>query len=403
VKFSDLLVVESGVGIAGPLVTRAFADLGARVLKIESSRKPDISRNRHPPPGVSREEIADVFPQIHEMNAGKSSVSLNLKTEQGRELFLDLLGRADVFAENFAPGWLGRIGLSHDAMQRRNPRLVILSQSPYGGEGPLSDQRAYAPIMTALSGSESLIGYEDGRSVPQISSSNGDLVAAYYGMTLALAALYERERTGRGALIDMSQTEACTCMAGVAMAEYGLTHQAPLPQGNRRADSAPHGHYPAAGVDRWVALAIWSDEEWQTLCEALACDDVARERFATVRSRLSDRAGVDELIAARTVLEERDDLFRRLQEVGLSCTPVLEVAEVDQLPEFAQRPLWASLPHPRAGEMRITRLPWRFEHLRQGPVRVADRQGESTERVMRDLLGCSQVDLSRWSEQAVFD
>ena len=402
-KFADLLVVESGVGIAGPLVTRAFADLGARVLKIESSLKPDIIRNRLPPNGMTQAETAELFPQVHEMNAGKSSVALNLKTDTGRKVFLELIDRADVFAENFAPGWLERIGLSHDLMLERNPRLVILSQSPYGSAGPLSDQRAYAPIMTALSGTESLIGYEGGHVVPQICSSNGDLVAAYYGITFILAALYDREHSGRGACIDMSQVEACTCMAGAAMAEYGLTRRTPQPNANHRHGSAPHGHYPAAGRDRWVALAVWSDDEWQTLCRALDCVEEARLRFATVAQRVAHRAEVNEVVAARTRLEDRDELFRRLQHLGLSCTPVLEVSEVDRLPEFVQRPLWASLQHPRAGEMRITRMPWRFAERSQAPRRVAERMGESTASVVVDLLGHSVEQVDSWQREKVFD
>ena len=269
--------------------------------------------------------------------------------------------------------------------------------------GRSSDQRAYAPIMTALSGTESLIGYEGGHVVPQICSSNGDLVAAYYGITFILAALYDREHSGRGACIDMSQVEACTCMAGAAMAEYGLTRRTPQPNANHRHGSAPHGHYPAAGRDRWVALAVWSDDEWQTLCRALDCVEEARLRFATVAQRVAHRAEVNEVVAARTRLEDRDELFRRLQHLGLSCTPVLEVSEVDRLPEFVQRPLWASLQHPRAGEMRITRMPWRFAERSQAPRRVAERMGESTASVVVDLLGHSVEQVDSWQREKVFD
>ena len=143
-KFSDLLVVEAGVGIAGPLVTRR----GFRGLRGHGAEDRVRSEAGHHPqphastPGMTQAETAELFPQVHEMNAGKSSVALNLKTEAGRGLFMELISRADVFAENFAPGWLERIGLSHQHMLDCNSRLVILSQSPYGSEGPLSGQRA---------------------------------------------------------------------------------------------------------------------------------------------------------------------------------------------------------------------------------------------------------------------
>jgi crotonobetainyl-CoA:carnitine CoA-transferase CaiB-like acyl-CoA transferase len=399
----ELLVVESAVGIAGPLVTRILADLGARVIKVESSLKPDISRHRPPPPGMTREQVAELFPQVHEMNAGKSSVTLNLKSAEGRELFLALLERADVYVENFAPGWLERLGLSHAAMRARNPGLVILSQSAYGGEGPLRDQRAYAPIMTALAGVESLIGYDDGPAVPQISSSNGDLVAAYYGALLALAALVERERTARGAVIDMSQIEASTCIGGVAMAELALTGRTPRPHGNRHPGGSPHGHYPVAGLDRWIALAVREDGEWQALADVLALPGRERERFSTHAARLAERRAVDAVVADLTAVQERDPLVRRLQAAGVACVPVLDVAEVDALPELVERPLWAALEHPRAGELRVTRIPWRFARLRVAPRHTAERMGESTDSVLRGLLGRSAGEIARMRAEGALD
>ena len=390
------------MGYAGPLVSRGLGDLGARVIKVESSLKPDISRSRVPPPGMTEEETADVFPQVHEMNAGKNSISLNLKHAEGRRLFVAILERADVYVENFAPGWLERIGLSHEAFLESNPRLIVLAQSPYGSEGPLSQQRAYAPIMTALSGVDGLTGYDAGRNVPQ-SISNGDLVASYYGLMLVLAALYERRRTGKGAIIDMSQIEASACMAGVAMAEYQLSHHVPVPQGNSDPRYAPHGHFPADGPDRWVALAVWNDDQWDLLCDALRIQKPDWTRFATSAARLADRSGVEEIVAQHTACEERDALCHRLQEVGISCTPVLEFAEVDGFYARMGRPLWKSLTHPRAGEMRITRLPWRFGRRDVAPTRVADRMGESTDELLRDLLGCDEPELEAWRTAGALD
>jgi crotonobetainyl-CoA:carnitine CoA-transferase CaiB-like acyl-CoA transferase len=402
-RLSETLVVETAVGIAGPLVGRALADLGANVVKVESSLKPDISRNRVPPPGMTREDTAELFPQVHEMNAGKTSVQLNLKNEQGRALFLELLAHADVYVENFAGGWLERLGLSHRAFELHNQGLVILSQTAYGGEGPLSDQRAYAPIMTALSGMESLIGYKEDHVVPQISSSNGDLVAAYYGMLLVLAGLYEREETGRGSIIDMSQIEAATCMAGVAMAQYALSDTMPVPQASADPRYAPHGHYPTSGEDRWCAIAVWSDDQWAALCEMLGVDAADRDRFLTSESRLQARHAVDELVSRCTISHDREHLVARLQGVGVACTAVLDVAEVDDAAEFSAQPLFAPLEHPRAGTMRVTRMPWRFDNQSSAPRRVAERMGQSTISLFRDLLGYDEQQLEAWQAGGVFD
>jgi crotonobetainyl-CoA:carnitine CoA-transferase CaiB-like acyl-CoA transferase len=401
-NIQDLLVIETGPGLAGPLVTRTLGDFGARVLKVESATKLDFGKARLPPPGKTAEDALE-SPGVMEMSGGKESVSLNLKTKAGRDLYLRLLDKADVYVESYAPGWLERIGLSVQLFQERNPRLVVLSQSAYGGDGPRSDQRAYAPLMTALAGVESTVGYPDGRIVPQIASAVGDVVAAYFGNLLVLSALYEREKTGLGAVIDMSQTEASTAMAGLALAEYGLTGEVPRPRGNRDPRAVPHGIYPTAGADVWVALAVWTDEEWQALCTALDLPDDVRTRFAKATNRLAAPDEVDVLVSERTVLEKRDELFVRLQAAGLSCTPVLDTFEADEIPALRERGLWRSFEHQRLGEIRMTEIPWKFDHLELRRRGLAEPLGASTARVLEELLSADPADIEEWRRAGALD
>jgi crotonobetainyl-CoA:carnitine CoA-transferase CaiB-like acyl-CoA transferase len=400
VRFKNLLVIETGPGLAGPLVTRTLGDLGARVLKIESATKLDFGKARLPPAGKTAEDALEA-PAVLEMCGGKESVTLNLKTEVGRELFLKLISIADVYVESYAPGWLERIGLSLNQFVTLNPRLVVLSQSAYGGEGPLSDQRAYAPLMTALAGVESTIGYEDGRIVPQIASAVGDVVAAYFGNLLVLASLYERERTGRGSIIDMSQTEASAALAGVAYAEYGITRTVPLPCGNTSPSASPHGIYPTAGDDDWIAIATYSDEEWVRLCSAISISQDDQSRFSTVTQRLRANAEVDKLVGSRTILEKRDSLFERLQALGIAATPVLNIFEAEDFPALVARPLWMAHQHPRLGEIKMTEIPWRFETIDIRHRSWAEPIGTSTDRTLKDLLGVTDNQLKEWHETAV--
>ena len=405
-RFEDLLVVETGTGLAGPMATRVLRDLGARVIKVESRTRLDGARNRVPRPDMTPEEkanITEIHPQIHEMNAGKESITLNLKTSEGRSLFLSLLARADVYVDNFAPGWLERIGLSLAQIQALNPRIIVVSESAYGSEGPLSDLRAYAPVMTALSGVESIVGYEDGRVVPQISSAVGDLVAAFFGALLALSGLYERVRTGTGAIIDMSQIEASTTMGGIMFAEYGLTNDVPVPRGNWHPEFSPHGIYPTSGPDKWVALAVWSDDEWRELCSALAISDTMRARFATTERRLAERDLVDELVSTATSGEGRDSLCERLQALGISCTPVLDCYEAEYFPGFRARDNWVPITHPVAGDLRLTRVPWHFDHIGLGPTRPADWLGGSTKNVLEEIADLDAETFERYAAASVFE
>jgi len=385
-KARDLLVVETTTGIAGPLLSRPLADLGARVIKVESNARLDTNRRRVPPPGMTVEQLKDVL-NVHEMNSGKMSVALNLKTDGGREGFLALISQADVYVENFAPGWLARVGLSHAMLQELNPRLIILSESAYGEEGPLSNRRAYAPIMTALAGVESVVGYQDGRVVPQMAGAVGDIVAAYYGLVAVLAALHERERTGRGALIDISQIEASASIAGVAFAEFGLTDVVPGPQGNTDPRYSPHGIYRTAGEDGWVALAAWSDDDWHKLCRVLNLSEHDESRFSEESIRLKQRAEVDVVVEAALRERPRDGVFRQLQEAGVACVPVLDCYEAEALPEFVERELWTRVRHPSSGDLHITRVPWRFDSIDLGPRKTFEALGGSTDRVLREFGG----------------
>lgn len=395
-------MIETGPGLAGPLVTCTLSDFGAEVLKIESAMKMDFLKARVPPTGKTAQDALEA-PSVLEMSGGKRSVTLNLKTQEGRDLFLRLIRQADVYVESFAPGWLERIGLSLEGFLELNPRLVILSQSAYGGSGPLSDQRAYAPLMTALAGVESTIGYADGRIIPQVSTAFGDMVAGYFGNLLVMAALYQRERTGKGAIIDMSQTEASAAMAGVAYAEFGISGRVPTPCGNSDPFAAPHGIYRTMGDDAWVAVAAWSDLEWRNLGRALGVEQENIDRFATTASRLEAVAEVDELVEARTVLEMRDALWPRLQQAGIACTPVLSTEEVDEFPALTERNLWTVLHHPRLGELRMTAIPWKFDHRTLSRRFWAEPIGTSTEEILSSRLGATPEDLETWRAAGALD
>jgi benzylsuccinate CoA-transferase BbsF subunit len=399
-KLSDLLVIETGPGMAGPFISQTLGDFGATVVKINSrfaSKALDLN-SRVLPPG---ETVADLIARSERPQRSKTEITVNLKSEAGKQVLLALLERADVYVESFAPGWLERLGLSTAQFQRLNPRLIIMSQGAYGGEGPRRSQRAYAPIMTSLSGVESTVGYE-GTNLPQVSSSVGDHVAAFYGIALVFAALHERKRTGLGGLLDMSQAEASGAVAGIALAQYHLSGQVPRPRGNVHPAYCPHGIYPAAGEDQWVALAAWDDAEWSRLCDALGLDADVRERFANLSSRLASREEIDQLIANATRAENRDELAARMRKLGLSCSSVLNVEDAPTAPELLARGLWQDVGLPDGGVARFSPTPWKFEH--QGfRRRFAATAADDTQDVLRQLLGVADEQLVQWAEAGAFE
>ncbi|ODU07018.1 MAG: hypothetical protein ABS81_02690 [Pseudonocardia sp. SCN 72-86] len=349
-------VLEVTTGVAGPLVGRILGELGADVVKVESRGKPDVNRARVARPGDPAGFPAhEAFQLLHEANAGKRSITIDLKTEEGRELFDRLLGAADVFVENFAPGWLDRLGMPIRVLRERHPSLVVLSASGYGQTGPMRSQRAYAPVMTALAGVEGLIGYGDDDVTGAMALALADLNCSYYGACLVMAALAGRAATGLGQHIDLSQTEAAAALVGEAFVEQQLG-TAPGPRGN----TGPNGeswHVVSTGADEWVAVAG---------------SPYRPPSVAGGRPAAADRLGRD----------------------GTEAAAVLTPAEVASSADLWTRGLFQTVPHPLLEEVTVTGLPW---HVDGAAIRVraaAPQLGAHTSEVLEERLGLTPAEIS---------
>ncbi|GGL11918.1 CaiB/BaiF CoA transferase family protein [Nocardia jinanensis] len=321
-------VVEVTTAVSAPLIGRVLAELGAEVVKVESRAKVDVNRARVPrptdPDGFPSHEA---FQLLHEASASKQSVTLNMKTDRGKELFLELLADADVFIENFVPGWLDRLGLPIDYLRARFPRLVILSASGYGQTGPMRTQRSYAPVMTALAGIEGLIGYADGQVMGCSALALADLNCTFNGVFLVMAALAGREATGAGTHLDLSQIEAAATLAGEAFVEEQLQGARPGPRGNQDPDGT-----------RWSVRRTVEDDTW------VAARVVEPEPDSTPRPT-------------------REELLKRLRAKGIESACVASPQQVIADPRFRGRGYTQDIehPHPAVGELTITSVPWRVE------------------------------------------
>ncbi|SDH51509.1 CaiB/BaiF CoA transferase family protein [Pseudonocardia oroxyli] len=362
---AGLRVIEVTTGVAAPLTGRILAELGADVIKVESRAKLDVNRVRVPnaaTAGIADEETLRLegFGLLHEASASKRSIRLDLKNPRGKDLFLRLLDTADAFVQNFAPGWLERLGLSVGGLLDRNPRLIVVSATGYGQEGPLSSQRAYAPIMSSLAGIEGLIGYEDGDVVGASATALADLNCSFYGAYLALAALHGRTETGGGRHLDLSQTEACAALVGEAMIEYARAGKSPGPVGN----ATPRG-------DREVVPS--ADGGWVVI-EGLAKDsDEYRDLLAAGRPR--------------------EDLVSSLRARGIRATPVLSPDEVVADEGFRERGMFQQVEHPVLGPLTTSSIPW---HLDGAVPRVRSSSplfGHDTAAVMAEL-GLSPAEIA---------
>lgn len=393
---AGLRVVEMGFAAAGPLVGKYLANFGAEVIRLESRLAADVFRTTYPPfkDGVVHPDHAGMFAFY---NDGKRSASLNLKHPTGVALARALIARSDVFVESFTPGTVARLGLAPEALRAENPGLIVLSSCNQGQTGPHAFHPGYGSQLSALAGFVQLLGEPDSTPVllygPYI-----DYIAVGYGAIAVLAALERRKRTGQGCVIDLSQYEAGLQFLTPAILEFASTGRVPGRAGNTDAVAAPHGVYRCAGVDRWVALSVWTDAEWGSLqgLTGLAGPALAADR-RTARTELDGR------INAWTGSRERDLVVATLRAAGLRVAPVLSISELFSDPQLAHRGMWPAVTHPAIGAMRVMAPPFRLSGTpslqeRPGPIFGADN-----DHVFGELLGLTAEERRSLERDGVFE
>ncbi len=402
--FEGLRVLDLSWVWSGPLVTSVLADLGAEVLKIEHTDNLDSSRMR----GRARRGGVEVegpeheaTPYFNQMNHGKRSITMNLKQAQAREILLDLVPHCDVVVENMRPGAMQRLGLTFEALAERNPGVVLLSMSMAGQTGPLSSMKGYAGVMAAMSGMESLIGYDAGNIVGSLAPALGDPNASGHALSVLFAALLRRRETGRGTWIDLSQTEALMNVLAGPMIDGQLGDTTP-PPANRHVRFVPNGHFRCRGEDVWVALAIRRDSEWAALVELAAGSELASHpEWSTAERRLIDVEAVERALVEWVATQDRDELVTELLSRGIAAAPVASYHDLINSDWKSDRALTVPVEHPYLGTTEVFVVPWRFAGERPTVAAPAPILGSSTEPVLGELLGMPADEVQRLQRDLV--
>lgn len=363
----------------GPYATYLMAMAGARVIKVE-------------PPGGEhlrqRGATSGAALPFAMLNGNKSSVTINLKSPRGRELLLRLIERADVMVENFAPGAMDRLGLGPEAATRHNPRLVYASGSGYGSDGPYRDFPAMDLTVQAMSGVMSVTGTPDGpplKAGPAICDFFGG-IHLYGAITTAL---FERERTGRGRIVEVSMMEAVyASLASNLGLFYGSGGEAPMRTGNRHGGLSlcPYNVYPAA--DGHIAIICNHETHWLGLLRAMDNEALAADpRMASMKDRVANMAFVDGLVADWTRRWGKQQLFDRLVAERVPCAPVRDLREVVADPHLHARGLLETIAHPEFGRITVARSPLRYVGSALPTLRPSPALGEHNAEVFVDWLG----------------
>ncbi|MEE9284968.1 MAG: CoA transferase [Dehalococcoidia bacterium] len=381
---TNLRVINFGWVWAAPVLGHTLADMGAQVIKIETHKRPDVVRFL--PPSIHEDHPLE---SLYCANTFRNllGVTLDLTSARGQELAWDMVRSADVVIENFTPGTVKRYGLDYPSVRALRPDVVMISLSAAGQDGPSAKIATYGNIISCLAGLDAHQGYIGDDRPTSYGTSIPDPMMGILGAFVVLSALRYRARTGKGQYIDLSQWEACAATLGGPIMDYMFNGRIQYPKANRDDLMAPHGVYPSKGRDRWVSIAVKTEEEWLALCDAMERPDLADdERFADLYSRQMHHDELDRIIGQWTSSQTHRQVTRKLQRAGIAAFPSLSAKETFDDRHYAARNDWVEVDHPLGKEV-IYGMPWKLSKTPGGIQRPAPMMGQHNQFVYGEILG----------------
>lgn len=374
---------------AGPYASELLCELGATVIHVEGPLRPDMVRYSAAPPGdwERPEETGGYF---HQQNRGKLSLTLDLSRPEGQAVLVEVAATCDIVVNNFSPRVMRNWGADYEALRKLNPGIITVGMPGFGATGPYGNYVCYGEALEGAAGLVRLTGYSAAEPA-RAGIAYLDPTGGVNGALLMLSALRQRQITGEGQHIDLSQHAAGVRLVGEAILAYQLTGALPDTFGNHHADWSPHAIYPAAGDDRWVALAVRSDGEWQALCRVAGIE--APAALATAAARLAARDEVDALVAGWTRTLADAESARRLRAAGIAAAAVTFGAELLEHPQYVARGTFPEIEHPVTGKRRLTRTPLVFARARVGTLRRAPLFGEHNRQILREFAGKTDAEV----------
>lgn len=378
---------------AGSYATKLLSDFGADVIKIESAEHIDTLRISRPfKDGIAGVNRSGYF---SDRNSNKRSVTLNMKHPACPKLVKKLVAISDVVANNFSPGTMEKFGLGYDVVTAIRPDIVYLSMSMQGATGPEHKYLGYGLTIGALTGLQYLSGLPEREPAGTGTNYPDHIPNPCHAAFAVLAALRHRRRTGQGQFIDVAQTEPTIALLGPTLMDYTVNGVNAGRTGNARPHAAPHGTYPCAGDDRWVAISVRTAAEWRGLLQVFEVPTWMREPgLDALHARLAARERIDTELTRLTASREADQLMHVLQESGVPAGVVRTAREiVDVDPQLRHREHNVRLAHPEVGSALYNAPPFRLSGMDPTPQRAAPLLGQHTDEVLRDILGLADAEV----------
>ncbi|MFQ6019511.1 MAG: CaiB/BaiF CoA transferase family protein [Dehalococcoidia bacterium] len=383
---SDIIVLDLTWVLAGPFASMTLCDLGAEVIKVERPPYGDVARTTGP-------HLNDESCYFFSVNRGKKSVCLDLKNARGRDLLLRLAEKADVLLENYTPGTMEKLGLGYDILSARNPRLIYASTSGFGQTGPDRERSALDIIVQGRGGIMSITGQPDGPPLrPGISL--GDIAAGLYTAIGVLAALQERQRSGRGQFVDVSMLDCQVAILENAFVRYFATGQAPEPLGTRHPSATPFQAFPTK--DGWIVLALsWGVEnQWELFCATIDHPELIDDpRFDTPGHRTDNHAVLEPIINQALGRKTTAQWLQEFDAIGLPCGPINDIAQAAADPQVQARDMLEEVKHPAGFSLKLPNLPIKLSRTPGGIHGPSPAIGEHSDEVLSALLGLSAEEI----------
>ncbi len=383
---AGLKVLDLSRVLAGPYATMILADMGADVLKIEMPVTGDDSRAFGPYIGGESSYFMSI-------NRNKKSMTMNLKDEDSKAMFIELVKDADVVVENYRPGTMEKLGLGYDVLKEINPRLIYAASSGFGHTGPYSKRAAYDAVVQAMGGIMSITGELNGKPT-KVGSSIADIIAGMYTSIGVLGALEYRNRTGKGQKVDVAMLDTQVSILENAIARYMATGVSPGPLGNRHPSIIPFESFDTK--DGSIMIAAGNDALWAKLCNALGVPEIIEdERFITNPLRGENYDEMRPLVAKPFLDKTTKEWMDILNEVGVPNGPINKIGDVVKDPQIQAREMIVEVDHPVAGKMSMPGVPIKMSET-QGSVRTpAPVLGQHTEDVLKGKFNLSDEEIQK--------
>lgn len=387
VKILDLTRV-----LAGPYATMILADMGADVIKIEIPKTGDDSRAFGP---FLKGESA----YFMSINRNKRSMTLNLKTEEGKEILTKLIKKADVIVENYRPGTMEKLGFGYEKIKDINDKIIYAACSGFGHSGPYTKKPAYDAIVQAMGGIMSITGQENGEPT-RVGASIGDIIAGIFTATGILTALYHREKTGKGQKVDVAMLDCQVAILENAIARYFVSGEIPKPIGNRHPSITPFEAFDTK--DGKIMIAIGNDRLWAKFCTMVGREELIEdERFASNALRTQNYAETKQIVSEILANETADYWLEKFDEENIPATRINTIDKVVSNPQVLARDMIISVDHPVAGDFKMAGIPIKLSETPGTVRRPAPTLGEHTEDILENMFGYSKEEIEKLREKGV--